>query len=176
MPASLTDLARALSQERDALLDRLAALSPEARSAAQAPGAWSPLEIAEHVYRAEAAIIRGAEKQVAAGDDRKPVGERSRARVGLLHTAMRAPKKIRVPEGARGVHPEGMAYEDLRAAWADVGRRLDALVAGFPAGLTETPLLRHPISGALTLADALRFLQLHAARHRRQIERAAGTA
>jgi uncharacterized damage-inducible protein DinB len=173
MPAALADRLGALDCERAAFLEALARLDPGRRTARPAPDAWSPLDVAEHVFRVEHATLRGLEKQLAAGDARRDVGPHARAGVLLLLAAMRSPKKLKVPEGARGVAPEGMDYEALREAWDALGPRWEAAVASFPATLAGTPLLRHPIAGALTLDDALRFLVAHASRHRRQLARAA---
>ena len=173
MSTPLPDRLAALHRERAAFLDALARLTPSERAASTAAGAWSPAEIGEHVYRVEAVTLRGLERQVAAGDARKDVGPYSRASVVVLLAAMRSPKRIRVPEGARGIMPEGMDYEALCAAWAALPARWDALVTAFPEALARTPLVRHPIVGALTLDDALRFLVAHTSRHRRQLGRAA---
>src|SRR5690606_27987844 len=110
-----------------------------------------PVEIAEHVYRVEAVTLRGLERQLAAGDARRDVGPHSRAGVVLLLAAMRSPKQLEMPGGARGIAPEGMGYEAVRAAWAELPARWDAAVASFPEALERTPLLRHPAAGALTL-------------------------
>ncbi|HLT47440.1 MAG TPA: DinB family protein [Rubricoccaceae bacterium] len=172
-PATLADRLAALHNERDAFLDALARLAPAERTATPAPGKWSPVEIAEHVYRVEAVTLRGLERQLAAGDARRDVGPHSRAGVVLLLAAMRSPKQLEMPGGARGIAPEGMGYEAVRAAWAELPARWDAAVASFPPALERTPLLRHPVAGALTLDDALRFLAAHTSRHRRQLARAA---
>jgi uncharacterized damage-inducible protein DinB len=176
MPAALTDRLAALDRERAAFLDALDHLAPEARATRPAPEAWSALEIGEHTFRAEHAVLRGLEKQLAAGDARADVGRHNPAGIVLLLAAMRAPKKLKVPEGARGIVPEGMDYAALRDAWAALGGRWAAAVAAFPPSLERTPLLRHPVAGALTLEEALRFLTAHTSRHRRQVARAARAA
>lgn len=176
MPAALADRLAALDRERAAFLDALDRLAPEARTASPSPGAWSPLEIGEHTFRAERAMLRGLEKQLEAGDARVDMGRYNPAGIVLLLAAMRAPKKLRIPEGARGVAPEGMDYEALREAWGGLGARWSVAVASFPAALEKTALLRHPVTGALTLGEALRFLTAHASRHRRQLARAARPA
>lgn len=170
MPEPLSDRLDALRRERDAFLDALARLDAPARATHPDPDAWSPVEIAEHVYRAEASTLRGVEKQLAAGEARKDVGPYRPWALDLLLAAMEAPKRLKVPEGARGIAPEGMPYDDLREAWAGLGPRWDA-AAAHPA-VDEAPLVRHPMVGALTFEGAVRFLTAHAARHRRQLERA----
>ena len=176
MPAPLASRLDALARERDGYLDVLEGLTPEARTRRPAPEAWSPLEIAEHVFRVERAMLRGLEKQSAAGDARTGVGARSAVRVAALVVAMRTPRPIRMPQGTRGIAPEGMAYEALRTEWASLPARWEAATAALPASLSAAPLLKHPIAGALTLGDALRFLVAHAARHRRQLARSVRAA
>ena len=81
MPASLSDHLGALARERAALLGALEGMDASARTAPPAPAAWSPVEIGEHVYRVEAAMLGGIERQLAAGNARKDVGKPSRAAV-----------------------------------------------------------------------------------------------
>lgn len=176
MATSLSALADALAHERTAFLEALAALGPARRTAPPAPGAWSALEIGEHAFRAERATLRGVEKQLAVGDERRDVGSRSAARVKGLLMALQSPKKFRVPAGARGVHPEGMTYEALRAAWEALPLRWTQVVDTVPPPLLETPLIRHPLGGPMTVEDALRFLTVHTARHLRQVQRIASAA
>jgi hypothetical protein len=173
---ALADRLEALHRERAAFLEALDRVAPEQRAARPRPEAWSPLDVGEHVYRVEHAALRGLEKQLAAGEARKDVGPYTRAGVILLLAAMRSPKKLKVPEAARGITPEGMDHEALRAAWTGLAARWDAAVASFPPALAGTPLLRHPIAGALTLDDAFRFLVAHTSRHRRQLGRLARAA
>lgn len=172
MPSALSPLVAALAQERAAFLDGLTALTPAQRSTAPAPGAWSPLEVAEHAYRTERAMLRGVEKQLAAGDARTDVGPRLDRRVDALLEALRSPKRFAVPEGAR-VHPAGMAYDKLHAAWSALGSCWDDVARTLPPALLATPLIRHPLGGPMTTEDALRFLILHTARHLGQFRRAA---
>ena len=121
-------------------------------------------------------MLRGLERQLAAGDTRAAVGERSGVRVTALLAALHSPKRFRVPESAGGLSPEGMAYTALREEWTDVGERWRAAVESLPPGLGATPLVRHPYAGPLTVTDTLRFLAAHAARHRRQFDRASAAA
>lgn len=172
MPDPLPALLDALRRERTDFLDALAALDEGTRTARPAHDAWSPVEIGEHIYRAEAAMLRGVEKQLAAGEARKDVGPYRRGALLLLLAAMRAPIRLTVPEAARGIVPEGIPYDALREAWAGLDARWSAAGSAVAPDLGSTPLIRHPLAGALTFADAVRFLAAHAARHRRQLDRA----
>jgi uncharacterized damage-inducible protein DinB len=172
MPVSLLDRVALLAHERQAFLEALASLSPEARSHRPEADVWSPLDIAEHVFRVERASLAGLERQVAAGPERKALGSASRAKLAALLFALRSPKKFSVPEGARGITPEGIAYEVLCAEWAALEPRWTAVLAALPPDLESVALIKHPIAGPLTADGTLQFLLVHAARHRGQLHRA----
>jgi hypothetical protein len=170
--SDLPALLRALDARRAAFLGALAALPPEVIDRAPAQESWSPLQIGEHLLRTEEQMLGAAERQTHAGSDRRVLGEADDAAVEGLIQALRSPARFRVPDGARGIHPEGdLSLQDLRDRWGAVAERWRRLVAVFPPDLLNVALLRHPLAGPLCMGHTLRFLEAHVAHHVHQLNR-----
>ena len=169
----MTDFDRALDRldaTRDAFLARVRALSGAQRAFRPAPGTWSPLEIAEHVWRVERSTVRDLDRQVRAGDARRDVGPRVQGGVDGLERRMQDGMRIAMPEAeAPAIAPRGWSLDETEAAWratAEAWRHLTV-----PSDLDGTGLVAHPIAGPLSPSDAARFAALHADHHGRQLDR-----
>jgi len=175
LPVSAPDLPSllaALDARRTTFLANLEALPEPTLEQSPEPGAWSPLEIGEHLLRLEERFLNAAERQTHAGDDRRDLGEADEAAVEGLIQAMRSPARFRVPEGARVVQPEGaLTLADLRVRWRVLAERWQCLVDGFPDALLNVALVRHPLAGPLCLRHTLRFLDAHLSHHEHQLTR-----
>lgn len=170
--SSFSDLIAGLECERAAFVDALDGLSADQRTSRPSNDAWSPIEIAEHVYRSEQGFLKGLERQLDPDGERRELGKPSRTRFLALIAALKSPKKFKVPGGtASAANPGGMAYEEIRANWAEFPERWKAIITAFPDSLSNTGLIRHPISGPMTLTQTIKFLTVHAARHFKQLER-----
>ena len=172
MASSLSTLIERLDEERQSFVDALDAAPPDLLTSKPSADAWSPLEIAEHVYRTERSVLRGVSKQLDPENERRNIGEPSRARFIALIVALRSPAKFKVPPNAAAVVPGEMAYEEIRADWTSFQAQWESIMANFPTEFESVGLTRHPVSGPMTLGQGLQFLAVHAARHLRQFERA----
>ena len=173
MSSSLSGHIDRLNDQRGAFAEALHALRPKLRTLKPSPEAWSPVEIAEHVYRSERNVLRGLERQLDPEGERRELGEPSRAKFLALIVALRSPKKFKVPEGASAAAPAGMAYDAIREGWFGFPTQWDAIIGSIPEELLDVGLIRHPIGGPMTLSQSLQFLAVHTARHFKQLERTA---
>jgi uncharacterized damage-inducible protein DinB len=130
-------------------------------------GAWSVLDVIEHLVRVEEAILSRVRKR-----DPRSWREAARARLALAIVSLSflAGRRLRVPTQAI-VPLGGVTLTDLGGRWeaaqAAMRRTLDELG---PADYAR-PLMRHPVLGLLTPVETLIFLVRHTAHHRRQIAR-----
>jgi len=172
---TLPDLVARLDNERAAFVETLDALPPTVLAGKPSPETWSPVEIAEHVYRSERAVLRGLERQLErqldSEGERRDLGKPSRAKFFALIVALRSPKKFKVPESASAATPAGMAYDAIREGWLSFSARWEAILGSIPEDLLDVGLIRHPISGPMTLSQCLQFLAVHTERHFKQLER-----
>jgi len=167
----------ALARAHRTFLDAVDALPADVRERRPSPEAWSPVEILEHLVRTEDATLRAVEHQIAAGDARKDLGPTSRLKTAALLLRLASPMPLRVPERARGIHPErDTPFEALRERFTAFDARWQAVAETLPDALAGVGLMKHPVIGALTAADAARFMTAHVVRHRGQVARAVRAA
>ena len=91
MSSSLSGHIDRLNDQRGAFIQALDALRPEQRALKPSLEAWSPVEIAEHVYNSERAVLRGLERQLDPAGERRELGRPSRAKFAALMVALRSP-------------------------------------------------------------------------------------
>ncbi|MFN7957388.1 MAG: DinB family protein [Holophagaceae bacterium] len=167
MKADLLALLQAQEDRRQALLDSLDALSPEALQARPAPGTWSILEIVEHLVVAEQVILQGLPDPTTLVDRPRTLRQRCLYPVVALVLRLRIP--VKAP--SRRMLPTGkLSLADLRERWEATSRWLRAYAEGLPPDGAGQAVFMHPVSGPLTLAQALRLGRLHLEVHARQIQ------
>jgi len=163
-PASA--LLQAMDDRRRALLDALAGLSPEALQARPAEGAWSILEIVEHLVAAEQVILQGLPDPATLVD--RPRSLRQRCLFPLVVLILRLRIPVKAPS-RRMLPTGGASLAELRDRWEATARWLRAYAEGLPPGGARRAVFAHPVCGPLTLAQALRLGRLHLETHARQI-------
>ena len=161
-----------LDDTREAFIARVDALTDDQRAFRPAPDAWSPVEIAEHLWRTEKGFAWVLDRQIQAGDGRRDLGPRDPDGMARLTRAMRSGERMKMPpQSARHIAPQGLPWAEVRAGWratADEWRRVAATV---PDALAAVGLFGHPIAGPMTAAEGARFAALHAEHHGRQFDR-----
>ena len=132
------------------------------------PAKWSVVEIVEHLTRAYSGTAKGFERCVEKGAPlattptiKQRVQQFALIRLGLFPEGRQAPKHI-VPSGEL----------DLNAVVDAVRRdlaRLDEAAAKTKHALGRGKMLDHPVLGALTVDQWLRFHVVHTRHHAKQI-------
>jgi hypothetical protein len=132
------------------------------------PNQWSVAEIVEHLTRAYSGTAKGFERclekgapVVSATSVKQRLSQFALIRLGYFPQGRQAPKQI-VPTGQL----------DLGALLDTVRRdltRLDESAARARQALGTGRMLDHPILGALTVDEWLKFHAIHTAHHGRQI-------
>ena len=166
MSRSLHHLIQALDNQRGALLDGLEALDIPVLQAKPRPGAWSILEIVEHVVVAESVILLGLPAWENLVARPRSLEHRLKFLVVLLVLKLRIP--VRVP--SRRMLPTGQrSLAELRDSWDGHVRWLRAFAEASDEGALGQAFFTHPVAGPITLAQALRMDLLHLRTHCRQI-------
>lgn len=132
------------------------------------PAKWSPVEILEHLTRAYSGTAKGFERCV---EKRTPLATGVTLRQRLQQVALislgyfpvgrEAPKHI-IPSGDLDL---GAVLDAVRRDLA----RLDASAARAREVLGTGKMLDHPIIGALSVDQWLRFHEIHTRHHAKQI-------
>jgi hypothetical protein len=166
MPRSLHHLIETLDSQRGALLDGLEALDAPTLRARPRPGAWSILEILEHVVVAESVILLGPTSRAELVARPRTLEHRLKYFLVLLVLKLRIP--VRVP--SRRMLPTGQrSLAELRAAWDGHVRWLRAFAEEAKEDSHGQAFFTHPVAGPITLVQALRMDLLHLRIHSRQI-------
>ncbi len=167
----LIDRLRSIDARRMALLDRVAALDDAVLHRKPSPNAWSIIEIIEHLVVAERHVL-GDVHQLAAA----PALERSlknRIRYRIVMFVLRAGIPVRAP--SRAMLPKGgQTFAELRRQWDEQYLLLERYIASLDAQSATRAIFRHPVAGALPVAEAIAMLDAHLARHDAQIARLQG--
>lgn len=132
------------------------------------PKRWSPVEIVEHLTRAYSGTAKGFERCVEKG---APLATGATARqrlqqfvlisLGYFPAGRDAPKHI-IPTGELDL---GAVLEAVRRDLA----RLDESAARARQALGAGKMLDHPILGALSVDQWMKFHEVHTRHHARQI-------
>jgi uncharacterized damage-inducible protein DinB len=167
MSPSPQALIRSLDDQRRALLESLDSLSGEELRTRPHPGAWSILEILEHLVVSEAAILQGLPPRAELVDRPRNLSNRIKLLVVMAVLRWRIP--VKVP--SRRMLPTGQrSLDELRTQWDEHLTWLGAFVA--EAGdAASGACFSHPVAGPVTLIQALRMDLLHLRTHQRQIAR-----
>ena len=168
MPPPLHQLIQSLDDRRCALLDELDALSADVLRAKPRPGAWSILEIVEHVVVAEAVILQGLppRTQLVA----RPRSVRHHSLYLVVMFILRCGIPVKVP--SRRMLPTGtLSLAELRRTWDEHMRWLRGFEGDPEEDAHRKAVFTHPVAGPITLIQALRMDQLHLQTHIRQISK-----
>ena len=134
------------------------------------PGAWSIGEILEHLTLSFSACAIGLEKAAASGNPK--AGRRTLVR-RLWRVLVVDLGYFPRARAAEAVMPRrSVSAENSRQAIHDALVRLDAALARAAERFgDQTPLLKHPYFGGLTVPQWRRFHWRHAVHHMRQVRR-----
>lgn len=149
------------------ILDATAGITPEA-AARRAGDRWSVVEIVEHLQRAYSGTAKGLERSVEKGAPLATTATFKQSlqvfaliNLGYFPHGRQAPKHI-VPTGAIAL-PEVIAGVKRDLAW------LDAAAVKAQEAFGSAKVLDHPILGAFTVDQWLRFHLVHTRHHEKQI-------
>jgi hypothetical protein len=167
MLRGLADRLAALDRARRSFLDSVVASDATQQRFRPAPGAWSMLDVTEHLVLAEEKSLLGMLKGPPAGTT---VTAMAHLRMGLVRLVMRTDIRIKVPVAR--VVPEGRAtLAELEARWSDSRRGLERFLDPIGEADASAARFRHPIGGWVSAGEGVAFLADHIAHHERQVHR-----
>ncbi|MEM7415857.1 MAG: DinB family protein [Gemmatimonadota bacterium] len=161
--------ARKVSEKRTTLVRTLEGLPPEALTWRVEEGSWSLLDIVEHLVLAEQDVLIDLDGLAALPARRRTL--RNRVGYWLVVGILRFRVPVQVP--SEGMKPEGgRTLRELGATWALQHDRLIAFLESLKPGEERAAIFRHPVTGPMSVSDAIRMLEVHVDRHLGQAERA----
>jgi uncharacterized damage-inducible protein DinB len=172
----LTELAKqfaALDQARGAFLASVRDASAGQQRFRPEPGAWSMLDVTEHLVLAEERTLLGILKGPRPGTR---VTSGSHFRMAIVRLVLATGVRVKVPVPT--VVPEGTAIlTELEGRWEAARRGAAAAFEPITAADAAAARFRHPLTGWVTAREGLGFMIGHIRHHQRQlarIRRAAG--
>jgi hypothetical protein len=136
------------------------------------PGAWSALEVLDHLLKTEASVRHSCQENLKSRHNIVTLAAKARAVTFL--TLMRTPVRVTVPAAVSFVLPEAPAsLENVLSRWDAERRELRMLLGTLTEEAGNVGVLRHPAVGWLDLRGALAFLSVHLRHHEFQIRRIA---
>ena len=157
----LTLLLRDLQHYSDAKLNE----SPQ-------KGAWSVLQIMQHLMQAELGAVKYIEKKLSFEPALEKAGMMSNMRALALNTFMSVPIKIKAPDGVSGDNLlTDLTFWDVAKQWKQQRNELEIFINNLPSELFEVDLYKHPLTGKMSIGNMLTFFNKHVDRHTSQIRR-----
>ena len=161
---------RLLQRQKSAFLNDLATWGPAQLRLCCKPGSWSALQVLDHVIRTERGILAEMQQNVRQCD-RVPLVQRVTS--DLLILLMRSPARVKVPGLVSRVILPGSEVDlpVLTAAWNESQTQLEQWVDELRGNQTRFAGFRHPVSGWMSVLQAIQFLTAHVRHHRYQLGR-----
>lgn len=166
-PNRLIQEANRLHAMVQSCIEQVAELPPPLEERSPGPGRWSPLQVVEHIVLSERTVF-GVPTPL---EDRPLSTPKWRHHCGrlLVFTVLTLRIPVPVPEAA--MSPAGKTpLHRLRRILGDIHIWLEESIGSVPSEMLGRPLFHHPITGPMTLAQALRLNRLHIAAHQRHLE------
>ena len=157
-----------LARSRSRFLDRLAAMPAGLRDRPPRAGAWSALQVLEHLTIAEE--FTAAALETPRLPDRMGSAWAATARLRLLFIVFALPVRLKAP--SRKLLPSGGMEElPLRERWRVAVERIEGALKALPASRRRDRPFRHPVCGWLRLDQMLAFHDAHVRHHTAQLTR-----
>jgi hypothetical protein len=156
-----------IERERLELVRELGEWPVERQNFRPAEGAWSAVEVVDHVVGSEAATIADVRLGL-----RNPqvLGEEERPGLAVLERALRSERSFKVPAG--GVHPDRQrSLSEVASLWEEERSELRVVVEGLTPEEAGNGVFRHPFAGWMTVEEVLKHFSDHLYHHQFQLAR-----
>jgi hypothetical protein len=158
-----------LESRKDSMLTGLDSWPQSDLEFCHRPGAWSALQVLDHLQRTEQSIL---DVMVARIPDSRPASLKDGLGAVFLIGLFLLPSRVTVPGTASEVLPSAAAgLEEISQRWDGTRTELAAVLDGFPFASLRCGVFKHPVSGWMTMPQTLRFLSAHLVHHGYQLRR-----
>ncbi len=152
-----------------AMLQDAAAWGPEALLFRPAPTTWCALDVIDHLSKVESEIALSVQANAATP---RAVPPRDKVMAIVVYSAMYAPTRIKAPAGAATTLPRTPAsLEEASGTWSAARQLVTETITALEEKQVRGGVFQHPVSGWMSAAGTLRFLDAHLAHHAFQWKR-----
>lgn len=170
MTPGIRQLYEKLERQKKTVLSEVALWSPAQVRFRPKPSAWSALDVLDHLVKVEVALIDAVRSELPDGN---PMTFRDQVGALIILVVMLSPVRVKVPPAALTVLPEVMTDDasDIAAHWEQVRGDMGILLQSLQPNQLNRGLFRHPVSGWMTIRQAIAFLSAHLQHHEYQLNR-----
>lgn len=168
MHATLEPAHDTYQQKANTLLAEVRDLTPEQRSFRPGPDSWSLTEVLHHLALIDHGVGHNLREGLPEGKRRPRL--RQRLLGPVVNWVLRTPIKVKAPTDKVLPDPD-IGFEEVDETWRQARAELTAQLDKIDADRVGTPTFIHPISGPLTPARVLAFLNDHLSHHMHQVRR-----
>ncbi len=155
------------TQRADTLAD-LKTWSPERVCFRSSPGAWSAVDVLDHIVKAETGTV--ADVRVGLRNPQH-LGVESRPGIAALDRALRSEQLFQVPPGA-AIHPDSeTTLPEVCCRWEQTRTELKHLLQELAPGDACGGVFCHPFAGWMTVGEVLSHFSAHLFHHGFQLAR-----
>jgi hypothetical protein len=168
-PRNLRSAFDCLQGQKRNFLDQLSGWTEEEKRWTDSPASWSAVCVLDHLVKVESAALLHLKSGIL-GANKVTIREKIAAH--MVFVAMKLPTRIKVPASAQVVLPSQSPQEDeIVQLWHALRSDMEALICGLCPGQLSRGVFHHPVSGSMTILNAVRFLCSHLTHHRYQLSR-----
>lgn len=153
------------------LLNEMSKYNDEQLFQPPAEGAWSPVQVLQHLILAESGSLRYLRKKTSGGLSGIPKSNFGTwLRMQLLNLYLDLPIKFKAPKSAGAESFEPVAsFAEAADKYRKIREELRSFLESLPEEAFRLEVYRHPYAGRMSLAGMLVFFDEHFNRHEGQI-------
>lgn len=162
-----------LNTQLEQLLKELEHKQEEHLFKSPSPGAWSSVQVLQHLLLTESSSLKYLQKKVSSGLSHIPRATwLTTARVLVFRLYIALPIKTKAPRAMGEDHfPEVDTFGEVAQAYRKTRQEFRIFLENLPEEAFDLEIFRHPVAGKLALDGLFTFFILHFERHERQIRR-----
>ncbi len=160
----------AYTDNRKALMQRIAAMTPEVVVLRPGDGQWSIAEVAQHLALVEEKMFAMAEDNFSSDEKKKAPGLKQAVKIKLMFLFLKT--RVRVKAPTKAVIPDKeVRVSDSQKIWEELDTKWPAMLESMSMDQAKRSIVKHPIAGWMNLLQLLEFLSVHLDHHLPQVER-----
>lgn len=160
-----------MEARRKQLLATFANRSDEELNRTPQAGAWSAIQVVQHLLGIEAGLVLYLGKKLQNVEASPKSGLKNWFNLQKVRFFLAIPIKIKAPAVAANV-PSFASYADTLAQWDKARNELFGLLRNMNPNDLDRAIFKHPLAGYLNLHQMLTFIDLHVKHHEKQVARA----
>lgn len=159
-----------VEKQRNEIFSKLDALTEKQLHHNPGPGEWNILQVILHLKTAEKLSVNYIKRKARSDEAIPKSGILSKLRSATLKFALKLPIKFTSPK-ITDTTDKDPDYEELKSEWEEIRSDLKSLIKKLDEDTLKKEIFNHVVAGKMNMKQALEFIEMHTAHHRKQIQR-----